>query len=143
MHAHTLVTLVELLGFMAAVLAFAYLALRSALWTSAVLVAVWITTTALRDSVDLSLMVSSVRLTAMDVLALCLIVIGVARSLAFGIRDAGRGLALVLLVLLGIHITRGAMDFGVQTAVSSARGWLYFTATLVYASTVPFGWDRR
>jgi hypothetical protein len=127
----------------AALLAFVYLALRSSVGTVALLLVAWIVTVALRDRIDLSLTVSDVRVLALDVIAAALMLIGVARALRRGVGGLAEGLVLALLLLLLIHVARGVTEFGVQTGINGGRQWLYFTAALVYASTVPGGWDRR
>jgi hypothetical protein len=126
-----------------ALLGLIYFALRNSVGTVALLLGVWIVTVALRDSVDLSVTLSGTRTSALDVLSVVIAVVGVVRALSYGIRGMGLGLALVLLLLLAVHVTRGLAEFGVQLSVNAARDWLYFTGALVYAATVPGGWDRR
>lgn len=140
---HALASLLFLAVGGSAFLALGYLTLRSSVGTIALLLAMWIVTVALRDSVDLSLTVSGFRISALDVFSVVLVVVGVARGLSLGVRTVGRGLAFCLLLLLVFHIARGVVDFGVQSAVNDARGWLYFTAGLVYAATIPGGSNRR
>jgi hypothetical protein len=140
---HSLLTLVFLLLVVGGLLTIAVVALRSGVWTTALLLVVWIATVALRDSTDLSATLGGIRVTALDILSLLLIVVALIRVLAGGVRTVGRGLALLVLALLAIHLARGAADFGLQTAVSQARGWLYFSAALVYGATLAGGWDRR
>jgi hypothetical protein len=126
-----------------ALLALVLVVFRSGLWTSAILLVVWLLTVALRDSVDLSVSVSGVRVTALDMMSLILIMVGVSRLATGGVTTLGRGLALVLVLLLVIHVARGASDFGVQSSVNHARSWIYFASGLIYAATCPTGWDRR
>jgi len=140
---HGLLTLLLVLVAGVGLLTIALVALRSGLWTTALLLAVWVATIALRDSVDLSATLGGIRVSVLDVLSLVLIVVGLVRVLSGGVGTVGRGLTLVLLLMLAVHIARGASDFGLQTAVSQARGWLYFTAGLVYGATLASGWDRR
>ena len=127
----------------AGVLALGHLALRNSTATLALLLAVWVATGALRDAFDLSITVSGVRVSALDVVCAILATVGIARILSDGVQNVARGLALALFVLLAFHIARGVAQFGTQTAVNDARGWLYFTSALLYAATVPGGWDRR
>lgn len=136
-------TLFTFAGAGAVCLAMIYLALRSNTATLALLIAVWIATAALRDTVDLSVTISGVRVFGMDLICGSLACIGVWRILTTGIQDAVRAIALVLLVWVGLHIAWGAADHGVQTAVNDARDWVYFTSALLYAATVPDGWSRR
>jgi hypothetical protein len=126
-----------------ALLAFGFLALRNSAATIAVLIMTWIVTTALRDSLDLSVTLSSIRIALLDVLSLILLVIGVARCFSLGVRTVGRGLALALVFLVGAHVVRGIIAFGFQIAINNARGWIYFSAALIYAATVPGSWNKR
>jgi hypothetical protein len=105
-----------------------------------VLVGTWMATTALRDSIDVSWTFGGTRVTALDVMCLIIAAVGVARIVGDGVRVLTRGLPLVLLGLLIVHVARGAADFGLQTAISGSRSWLYFGAALVYASSVPQVW---
>jgi hypothetical protein len=142
MAVHALTSLLAAAVLGGALLAFGYLALRNSTVTLALLLVVWIATSALRDAVDLSVTMSSVHLSALDILSVILATVGVARILADGLGNAARALALVLLLSLAFHIVRGISEFGVQAAINDARGWCYFTAALVYAATVPGGWGR-
>lgn len=136
-------SLFAVVGLGGILLALFYLALRRPVILVVLFLALWIVTVALTRSVTLSVTVSSVQVYPMDVLALVMAASGAARVLSRGVASAARGLVLVLLTLLVLHISRGIAEFGLQTAVNSTRGWLYFVAALAYAATVPGGWDRR
>lgn len=127
-----------------ALVGFSFLALRNSVATVAVLLAVWIFTAALRDTVELSVLVSSsVRVAALDIASGILLAVGVGRVLSMGVRSLAAGLVLALVLLLGIHVARGVDVYGIQVALNDARLSLYFTATLAYVITVPGGWDNR
>lgn len=126
-----------------ALLALVYFAVRNSVGTVALLVVMWITTAAFRDSIDLSVTVSSIRVSALDVLSVVLLAIGVIRAISHRVRGVVLGATLGMVVLLTFHIARGLAQFDLQTSLSDAREWLYFVAALVYAATVPGGWDRR
>ena len=128
---------------LAGLAALSYLALRNSTATLALLLAVWVATWALRDAIDLSVVVSDVRVEALDVVSVVLAGVGIARILSDGVQNVARGLALALFLLLAFHVARGVAEFGMQSSVNEARGWLYFTSALLYAATVPGGWDRR
>jgi hypothetical protein len=140
---HALLTLLVVLFAGCALLTIALVALRSGVSMTGLLLVVWIATVALRDSVDLSMALGGIRISALDLLSLLLIILAVVRLISGGVGTFGRGLAFLLLALLAIHLARGAADFGLQTAVSQARGWLYFAAGLVYGATFAGGWGRR
>jgi hypothetical protein len=127
----------------AALITFVYLALRHSIGTVALVFAVWIATVALRDPVDLSFIVSDVRVFALDLMAAVLGLIGLVRIVRRGSWGLAEGLILVLLLLLLIHVARGVAEFGLEPGVNASRRWIYFAAVLVYASSVPGGWDRR
>jgi O-Antigen ligase len=138
--------LLSLLAAMAlgvALVLFVYVALRHSVATVAVVLAVWIGSVALRDTIDLSFTVSDIRLFALDLIAAVLALIGVARILRRGSWGLTEGLVLALLVLLLIHVGRGVLEFGIEPGLNASRRWIYFAAALVYASSVPGGWDRR
>jgi len=126
-----------------ALLALVYCGLRWPLGLVGLLLAAWVATVALRDATSLSFLVSGFRISAMDVLAVVMAGIAIARFGSNGIRGVGGGLVLGLLALLAIHISRGVADFGFAPGVNSSRSALYFLAALAYAATVPGGWDRR
>jgi O-Antigen ligase len=130
-------------GLLAGLFAFVYLALRSAATTVCVLVGLWIGTTALTNSLDLSWTASGTRIAALDVMSVVLAAVGLSRALTIGLQNAGKGIVLALFGLLAVHIARGIAAFGTQTAMNTARGWLYFTAVLLYVATAPKGWDGR
>lgn len=125
----------------AALLALVYLALRKPVATVALLLVVWIATVAVRDAVDLSVVVADVRVTALDVISITLLGVGAVRFLSRGVPSFAHALVLVLVLLLVGHIARGVAVSDPQTALNSARGWVYFTAALVYAAAVP-NWGR-
>jgi hypothetical protein len=128
----------------AVVAAVAFVARRWSLATIALLLAVWVATTALRDTFNLSLVWNfEVRVFALDLISVSLALVALVRILSNGLRSIAVGLVLALSVLLVIHIARGVLEYNVQTAVDEARPWIYFTAPLLYAATVPGGWDRR
>lgn len=120
-----------------------HLVIRNSVAACLLLASTWFLTVALRDSFDLSATFAGVRVGVLDVLSLLLIGVGATRMLVQGVRVAARGLVLTLLVLLAFHLARGVADFGIQTAVNEARNWVYFTAALVYAATLPTGPSRR
>ena len=91
----------------AGVLALGHLALRNSTATLALLLAVWVATGALRDAFDLSITVSGVHVSALDVVCAILATVGIARILSDGVQNVARGLALALFVLLAFHIARG------------------------------------
>lgn len=124
-------------------LAVVYFALRNSAGLVALVVGLWIVSFALRDTIDLSVTASGVKILALDVLSSVMVVIGVGRASFHGVRGIGPGLAFILLLLLFIHVIRGIADVGVQAAVNDARGWFYFTAAMVYTATVPGGWGSH
>jgi hypothetical protein len=130
-------------GLGAGVAALSYLAVRSSTATLAVLLAVWVATWALRDAIDLSVSISDMRVYALDVVSVVLAGVGIARILSDGVQNVARGLVLALFLLLAFHVARGVGEFGVQPAVNEVRPTLYFIFALLYAATVPGGWDRR
>jgi hypothetical protein len=127
----------------AALAALSYLALRHSLATLALLLAVWVAMSAVRDSIDLSVVVSGVRVSALDVVSVVLAGVGVARIISDGVQNIARALALALFLLLAFHAARGVAEFGMEGAANGARGALYFISPLLYAATMPGGWDRR
>ena len=44
--------------------------------------------------------------------------------------------------LFGIHLLWGAVEFGLQTAITSSRPWLYLLGPLVYATQATPHWTR-
>jgi len=120
----------------AGVVLFTYLAIRNSAATVAVLVATWILTTAILDQVDVSRAFAGTRVTALDVMSAIIALVGVIRILVSGVLNPARGLTLLLFGLLIVHVARGVADFGLQSAVSGSRDWLYFGAALVYGSSV-------
>jgi hypothetical protein len=133
-----------------AVLALPYLVVRYSVITAAMFLVLWILTAAVRDAVDLSVTLSElqasapdVRVSPLDVLAVMTALVGVGRVAARGIRTAALGLGCVLLALLAIHVARGLAETGLESSMSSAREWFYFGSALIYAATVPGGWDAR
>ena len=124
-------------------LGFLWLAVRNSLITVGLLAAAWVLTAALRDTVDLTVSVSEFRIFPLDALAALLTAVGLGRLMLHGIGTLGRSLVLFMAVLLALHTYRGVAEFGFQAGINDARSWLYFGAALVYAATVPGGWDRR
>lgn len=127
----------------AVLLGLAYLAIRHCVAMVALLLGVWLVTTAIRDPIDLSITISTTRVMALDVIAAILAAVAVARSSVQGVRTLGRGLVFALLALLVLHIARGVVESGLQTGFNNARPWLYFTAAMAYAATIPGAWDGR
>lgn len=119
-----------------------YAALRRPVAFVAVLALAWIPASAITESLSLSLSLSDFRISAMDALAAVMATAAIVRVLSHGVRAPVRGLALVLLSLLAVNIARGISDFGLQTAINSARPTFYFLAALAFAATVPGGWDK-
>ena len=142
MAAFSLTNLILAAGLGAAVLGFAYLAVRHSVATVAIVLVACDRRFALRDVIDLSVTVSSTRVFPLDLISAILVAVAVARALPDRNWNLGRILAFALLGLVAIHIARGVADSGLQTGFNYARSWLYFTAGLVYAATVPGGWDR-
>lgn len=120
-----------------------YFVARSQLFAICALLVAFVLSDGIRDNFSLSIVVTSFRVSALDVLCAILLVVGIYRSLALGVRSVSRGLALLLCALLLVHITRGVLDFGLQPAINTSRPWIYFTAPLVFAATAPNPWDRR
>jgi hypothetical protein len=128
----------------AVVAAVAFVAKRWSVATLVLLLVVWVATTALRDTTNFSLVYQhSVRFFVLDLISVSVALVALARILSNGLRSFAVGLVLALSVLLAIHIARGVLEFNVQTAIDEARPWIYFTAPLLYAATIPGGWDRR
>ena len=138
MSAHATQFLVAL-GAGLGLLAIAYAVIRSAALTLFLLLAAWVATTALRDSADLTVTLGGIRVSALDVLSVLMLIVGLVRLTGRGVRPE-HGLPLVLLGLLIIHVLRGVEAYGLQAAVNQSRGWFYFTAALLYASTA--SWTR-
>jgi len=124
-------------------LGLSYTALRHPVVFVAVLVLVWIPANAITESLSLSVSLSGFRISAMDAVAAVMAMVAIVRVFSHGIRGLASGLALALLSLLALHIVRGVSDFGLQTAINSARPTFYFVAALAFAATVPGDWDRR
>jgi len=102
----------------------------------------------MRDSFDPALSVAGIphgnlKIHALDVLSVAFLLIGVHRALTLGVRTLARGLGLALVLLFAVNFSRGVLDFGLQTGANNSRASLYFLAPLVYASTIPHGWDAR
>ncbi|HET6494526.1 MAG TPA: hypothetical protein VFH61_04065, partial [Thermoleophilia bacterium] len=137
-----LLTLAPLAAVGAALFGLIYLALRSSVGTIALVLALWIVTIAMRDSVDLSTTFATVQVSALDVIAVVLATVGLTRALSGGIRSVGVGLAVALVLLLVVHVARGAIEFDTQFSINASRGWLYLAGGLLYAATVPGGWNQ-
>lgn len=135
--------LITLTAFGSALCALTYIAIRHQLLMVALVLVAWLAASALRDTVDLALEVSELRITLADLMAIILTAVGATRILADGFRGVARGLAFALLLLVIVHALRGAVEFGLETGLNDARGWLYLAGTLLYAATVPDGWSRR
>ena len=129
---------------MAAVIAIlAFVAQRWSVATIGLLLAAWIATAALRDNVDLAIVVSGVRFSALDVLGAVLAAVGAIRIVAGRALNLPRLLVFALFALLAIHILRGIASYGMQTSVNEARQWFYFAAAMLYAASLPAGSGRR
>ena len=116
---------------------------RSQLFALGLLLVLFIPSYAIRDQIDLSATVGSVRITALDTLCAFLLVLGFFRAMTGG-RKTGPDLIIVVFAsLLVLHIVRGAIAFGLQSAVNSSRPWLYLVSCLIYAATAPRPWDAR
>jgi hypothetical protein len=117
--------------------------IRSQLFALALLLALFIPTYAMRDQLDISTHLGTVRVTALDGLSALLFVLGIFRTIT-GRRRAGvLGATLFLVLLVVLHFARGAAAFGLQTATNSSRPWFYFVSCLVFAATAPKPWGRR
>lgn len=124
-------------------LALFHLALRRPVEFVSLVLVVWIVSVALRDAVSLQVIFSGFRISAMDALALVMGAVGLGRLGLRGVPGALGGFALLLTLLLAIHLGRGIAEFGLETAVNSGRMTIYFVLALLYAATVPGGWDAR
>ena len=137
----------EIGGYLAAaggVALFAYIAARHAVLTIVILVAVWASTIAIRDTVDLSVTVgiggSDFHVFLADVLYSTVLVIGVARLLTLPpAADVSSRIAkwalITLVTLFALHLVRGVVEVGTQDAIDGSRDWLYFIAGLSYGAT--------
>jgi hypothetical protein len=78
-----------------------------------------------------------------DAVAAALLCVGVYRLTTI---DLGPAVVLsvgLLSILLVVHIAWGALRFGIEPSVTGSRGWIYFVATLLYASTVIRPWSSQ
>src|ERR1022692_3517568 len=107
------------------------------------LLVIWIAADAVTESIEPSIIISTFRISAFDVISVALIVIGVARLVSLDIGGPGRGLVALLLAFFTVHVVRGILDFGVKSAINDARPWFYFFAALVFAATIPMRQSRR
>ncbi|MGD0167863.1 MAG: glycosyltransferase family 2 protein [Gaiellaceae bacterium] len=117
--------------------------IRSPLATAALVLVVFIVTEGIHDSYEPVLTLHGLSIHARDLLATALICVAAYRLVSSRTWTTPRVVVLVLLSYLVLDTVRGAIDFGIQPAVNSGRLSFYFTAGLVYASTVPRGWDAR
>lgn len=118
-------------------------AARSPFAAVVMLLVVFVVTQGVRDRYNYSFSVGPVQFYALDVFAGVFVTIAIFRVLT---RDVGRfssGLALALLFLYAVHVTRGILDFGLQTGVSQSRDVLFFIAPLAYVATSPKALDVR
>lgn len=106
------------------------------------MLATWILTVALRNSIDMSASLSGIKLEALDVVTTLMLAVGLARLVSKRI-TRGRGLVLALVVLIGIHISRGILTYGLQKPINDARSWVYFVAALIYGVTLPASQRRQ
>lgn len=120
-----------------------YLAVRYEVATIALLLGTFVVTHGVRDHYVLAYSIGGVQINALDVISVILMVVAVHRAATLGINTLSRGLALLLLLLLVVHVARGVFDFGVQTGVSQSRNMIDFVAPLVYAATNSREWDER
>jgi hypothetical protein len=132
--------------------ALVFLSATRPLATVSVLLAVYVITRAVRDTFDPLLhlehaypgsLLGTVTFYSADVVAAALLTVGVYRLITQGLRNRAQGLAAVFLLLAAVYIARGVFTYGFQAAVNQGRPPLYFLAPLVYAATVPSGWDKR
>lgn len=116
------------------------------------LLVVFVVTQAVRDSYDPLLRLSHAHpgrylggytIYTWDVVVAAFVAVAAFHLARGRIRNLGQGLAVALLVLLAIHIVRGIFAFDLQSAVNQGRPTLYFLAPIIFAATVPHGWDRR
>ena len=140
---HTDLTPLVLLGMAAVVAILAVVALRWSIAAIGLLLAAWIATAALRDNVDLAIVLSGVRFSAIDVLGAVLAAVGAIRIVAGRALNLPRLLVFALFALLSIHILRGIASYGMQTSVNEARQWFYFAAAMLYGASLPAASGRR
>jgi O-Antigen ligase len=140
---HTDLTPFVLLGMAVVVGILAFVALRWSVATIGILLAAWIASAALRENVDLAIVVSGVRFSALDVLAAVLAAVGTIRIVARRALNLPRLLVFALFALLAIHILRGIASYGMQTSANEARQWFYFAAAMLYGASLPAGSGRR
>jgi hypothetical protein len=107
------------------------------------LLAAFVVTLGMRDPYNPALFFAGFQVYVLDVLCVAFLLVGFHRALTMGARNIARSLALALVLLFVINVSRGVLDFGLQIGVNSGRASLYFLAPLVYASTIPHGWDVR
>ncbi|MHB8059241.1 MAG: O-antigen ligase family protein [Gaiellaceae bacterium] len=119
-----------------------YLALRRPFVAALVILAASIVTQGVRDSYQFPLAFRDTNIYLLDLLSLALISVGVYRALSSRVVNVPQVITFALLGLLGVHFLRGASAYGVNDAFNSSRGFVYFIAPLVYASTVK-RWDVR
>ena len=78
----------------------------------------------------------------LDVVTGVMLAIGVAGLVRQGYpRPLSHALG-VFVALFGIHLLWGAVEFGLQTAITSSRPWLYLLGPLVYATQATPHWTR-
>ena len=140
---HTGLTPLVLLGIGAVVATLAVVAVRWSIAAIGLLLAAWIATAALRDNVDLAIVLSGVRFSAIDVLGAVLAAVGAIRIIAGRALNLPRLLVFALFALLSIHILRGIASYGMQTSVNEARQWFYFAAAMLYGASLPAASGRR
>ena len=140
---HTGLTPLVLLGIGAVVATLAVVAVRWSIAAIGLLLAAWIATAALRDNVDLAIVLSGVRFSAIDVLGAVLAAVGAIRIVAGRALNLPSLLVLALFALLSIHILRGIASYGMQTSVNEARQWFYFAAAMLYGASLPAASGRR
>lgn len=116
---------------------------RSQLFALGLLLVLFIPSYAIRDQIDISVTLGGFRVTALDALCAFLLVLGSFRAMTGG-RTSGPDLIIAVFAsLLVVHIVRGLIAFGLQTAINSSRPWLYLVSCLIYAATAPRPWDVR
>lgn len=116
---------------------------RSSSAAAWVLVTVFAVTEGIVPPLELQVTLGSLTVYGMDVVAMPMLVIGVARLLSHPHpRWISVSLA-ALCALFAIHLLSGAAAFGLQAAVTSARPWLYLLGPLMYASQARISWRRE
>ena len=120
-----------------------YVVVRSQVIAAGLLLLLFTLTDAAKDQLSLSMTVSGFHLYAVDFFCAILIVVAAFRSLTSGMATTLLPLGWALTLLLLFHVARGAIDFGIQPAVNSARPWFYFLAAMLFAATAPKPWGTR